>query len=137
MGKSISKILPILLYILMGIGALLGVLFYSGSITESVLMYYCYILLAIAAIVAIAFPLVGIVTNPKGAKGALIGIAALIIIILISYAVAGDEILPRYEAFISSPSESKWVSAGLISFYILGGLAILATIFSSINRVIK
>lgn len=121
----------------MGIGALLGVLFYSGVVTETVLMYYCYILLAMAALVALIFPVVDIASNPKGARGALIGIVALLLIIGIAYVVAGDEMLPRYEAFISSPQESKWISAGLISFYILGGLAVLATVFSSINRIIK
>lgn len=137
MGNSISKIISILLYVLMGIGALLGVLFYSGVVTETALMYYCYILLTIAILAAVVFAVVGLVSNPKGARGALIGIVALVIVIGIAYAVAGDEMLPKYEAFIDSPSESKWISAGLISFYILGGLAILATVFSSINRVIK
>lgn len=137
MENTLSKILSIVLYILMGIGAVLGILFYAGAVTESALIYYCYFLLAIAAVVAIIFPIFGIVTNPKGARGALIGIGVLALIIIISYAVAGDEMLPKYEGFINSSSESKWVSAGLISLYILGGLAILATIFSSINRVIK
>lgn len=137
MENPFSKIISIVLYVLMGIGAVLGILFYAGVTTETALIYYCYILLVIAALVAVIFPIVGIATNPKGARGALIGIGALVLVIIISYALAGNEMLPRYEGFISSPNESKWVSAGLISFYILGGLAILATIFSSINRVIK
>ena len=121
----------------MGISALLGILFYAEVITESAIMYWCYLLLAVAALAAIVFPIIGIASNPKAGKSALIGVVALIVVFVIAYALAGDEMLPKYEGFIDDPSESKLVSMGLIAFYILGIGAIVATIFSSVSRVTK
>lgn len=137
MSTSLTKILSITLYSIIGISTLLGILFYSDAISESVLMYWCYLLLAVAALAAIVFPIIGMTQNPKGAKSALIGLGAMILVFVLAYVLAGDEIVPAYEGFIDSPAQSKMVSAGLIAFYILAIGAILATIYSSISRVTK
>lgn len=137
MSTALAKILSITLYTLIGISAILGVLFYTDSISENLLMSWCYILLIIAALAAIVFPIIGMVNHPKGAKSALIGVVSLLVVFAISYALAGDEIVPAYKDFIETPAQSKMVSTGLIAFYILGIGAIIATIYSSISRVTK
>lgn len=137
MSDGLSKILQILQYALLGISAILGVIFLSGVITEDTIIYWCYFLLVVAAVAAIGFAIVNMVKNPKRAKTSLIGLGALGVIFVIAYALGSDEILPEYREFISDPSASKQVSMGLIAFYILGIVAVGAAIFSEISRAFK
>lgn len=137
MSESSSKILNILLYVLMGISVLLGVLFYLGSVDSEILIYWCYVLFGIGAATAIIFPILTMAKNPSGAKSALIGVGALVLVFVIAYLLAGDEMTPKYEKFIAGPEASKRVSTGLIAFYILAIGAIVATISSGLSKLFK
>lgn len=137
MSEGIAKILNISLYVLLGVSALLGVLFYLDSVSVDAIIYWCYFLFGIGAAAAIVLPLINLGKNPKGAKTAVIGLVSLLVVFIISYALAGDEMLPKYEAFIDGPEDSKMVGMGLIAFYILAIGAIGAVAFSSISKLIK
>lgn len=137
MSEGLSKILNIVLYVLMGVSALLGVLFYAEVIDSELLMYWCYALFGLGALAAIVFPIMHMIQNPKGAKSALIGVVALLVVFGVSYALAGDEMTAKYANFISGPEASKRVSMGLIAFYILAIGAIGVTVFSGISKLFK
>jgi len=137
MSEGLSKILNIVLYVLLGVSALLGVLFYFESVSADVIIYWCYVLFFIGAAAAIILPLINLAKNPGGGKAALIGLVALIVVFVIAYVMAGDEMLPKYEAFIDGPEDSKKVGMGLIAFYILALGAILAVVYSSVSKLIK
>lgn len=137
MSEGLSKILSIVLYVLLGVSALLGILFYVGSIDSNLIIYWCYALLFIGAAAAIVLPLINLGKNPKGAKTAVIGLVALFVVFLVAYMLAGDEMLPKYEAFIDGPEDSRLVGMGLIAFYILAFGAIGTVAFSSISKLIK
>tara|TARA_B110000503_G_C7119299_1_gene401736 strand:- start:1180 stop:1593 length:414 start_codon:yes stop_codon:yes gene_type:complete len=137
MSGGLSKILPIALYVLLGVSALLGVLFYLQLADTELLMTWCYVLMALATASAIIFPIIAMTKDPKAAKSALIGVGALVIVFGISYALAGDEMTPKYSKFISGPEESKLVSAGLVAFYILAIGAIIATVSSAFMKIFK
>ena len=137
MSGGLTKILPIVLYVLLGISALLGVLFYLEVVDTELLMTWCYVLMALATASAVIFPIIAMTKDAKAAKGALIGIGALVVVFGISYALAGDKMTPKYAKFISSPEESKLVSTGLVAFYILAIGAILATISSAFMKIFK
>ena len=137
MSEGLTKMLSIVLYVLMGISALLGILFYAGAASSDVLIYWCYILLFIGTLAAIVFPIMHMVKNPKSGKAALIGIGGIVVIFLISYLMAGDEMIDKYDGFISGPAASKRVSTGLISFYILAAGAVGVTVFSGVTKFFK
>lgn len=137
MSEGLSKTLSIVLYVLMGISALLGILFYVDTVSAETLIYWCYALFAIGTIAAVVFPIIQMAKNPKGAKSALIGVIALAVVFAISYALGGDEMNDSYREFISGPAESKMVSAGLISFYILSLVAIAVTVLSGVSKIFK
>ena len=137
MSEGLSKILTIVLYVLLGLSALLGVLFYFGSIESDVLIYWCYTLFGIGAITAVIFPIITMAKNPAGAKSALIGVGALLLVFVLAYAMAGNEMTDKYAEFISGPEASKRVSMGLIAFYILSIGAILATVISGFSKLFK
>jgi len=137
MSEGLSKIISIVLYSLIGISALLGILFYSGTIGSDALIYWCYTLFFVGAIAAIAFPVIHMAKNPAAAKSALIGVGALLVVFVLAYAMAGDEMTDKYSDFISNPAASKRVSTGLIAFYILAIGAVGVTIFSGISKTFK
>jgi hypothetical protein len=125
------------MYILIGISTLLSILFYTGTVTESVLINWCYLLLIISIIAAIVFPVLNLLSHPASARKSLIGLLFLGIVTAISYAFAGDEVLKSYEPFGVTPSESKWVGTGLIMFYLLSIVAIGATFYSGLTKLLK
>lgn len=137
MSEGLSKVLNIVLYVLLGISALLGVLFYSDSIDSETLMYWCYVLFAIGTASAIIFPIISMVKHPKAAKSALIGVLALVLVFVVAYMLAGDEMTDKYYDFLSGPEASRRVGTGLIAFYILAIGAIGVTIFSGISKLFK
>ena len=94
----------------------------------------CYILLAVAAAAAIIFPILQLAQNPKGAKGALIGIVLLAVVVGISFGLASDVNPSKMEL---SPEGAKQVGAGLYAVYILGAVAILSIVYSEVSKIIK
>ncbi|MDP6909367.1 MAG: hypothetical protein QF371_07675 [Flavobacteriales bacterium] len=93
-----------------------------------------YILLAVAVLAAIVFPLIHFVKNPKNAKGALIGVVALVVVVGISYALSSDVNPSNMEI---TPEGAKQVDTGLFAFYILAGLAIISLIYSEVSKFFK
>ncbi len=93
-----------------------------------------YLLLAIATVGAIGFPVLALIKNPKEAKGAMIGLGLVVVIFGISFALS-DEI--NLSKIVISPMTAKLVDTGLYSFYILALLAVAATIYSEITKAFK
>jgi len=133
-----KKLFSIILISLLGLSALLSILFAFSAISEGVLITWCYILLAIAAIAAIVFPIITMAQNPKKAKSALIGILALVVVCGIGYALAGsEEHIDLDGVLLADASASKISEAGLIAFYVLAIGAIGTIIFSEVSKIFK
>ncbi len=93
-----------------------------------------YILLAVAVVAAVGFPLLQLAKNPKGAKGALIGIGLLVVVLGISYALSSDYNPSNMEI---TPEGAKQVDTGLFAFYILAAVAVGATIYAEVSKMFK
>jgi hypothetical protein len=96
-------------------------------------LYLSYILLGIAAIAAITFPIIFIIHSPKKAKATLLGILGLTIIFVVSYSLSSNEVVKDSH----NPLISKLVGGGLIMFYILFVAAISIAIYSEIAKIFK
>ena len=94
----------------------------------------CYILLAVAVLSAVVFPIIQLAQNPKNAKGALMGIGALIVVVGISYVLASDNNPSNMEI---TPEAAKQVGTGLYAFYILAAVAIVALVYSEVAKLFK
>ena len=68
-----NKLFNYILIGLLGLSAVLCVLFFAGVVSEGLIITWCYVLLAIAALAAIVFPLIAMAKNPASAKSALFG----------------------------------------------------------------
>ncbi len=137
MGNN-NKLFSIILIALLGLSAILSILFMFDVVSEGLLITWCYILLAIAAITAIVFPIITMVQNPKGAKNAFIGIAALVLICVIGYFMSGNEVHMNLDGdLLADAATSQKSEAGLIAFYILAAGAIGSIIFAEVSKIFK
>lgn len=100
-------------------------------------LYVLYAFFGIAAIAAIGFALINIVSKPGGLVRAAIGIGALAVLFFISYALSSGEITAADRASGLTEGSSKVIGAALIMFYIAFILAILALIYSEITKAFK
>lgn len=104
-------------------------------------LYLTIGLLVLCAIVAVLFGVFHMVTNPKGAVKAIIGIAILLILFFALYSTSTPEtsgiVANAVEKFGLSDGESQFISAALKSTLILGGLAALSFIVSEITNLFK
>lgn len=101
-----------------------------------------YIITGLTVLLVLGFSILNMFIKPKAAVNALIGIGAMVVIILISFALATPDIDPVFVRNISenievTPALSKQVGAGLIATYILAGLSVLAIIYASVHKLIK
>ena len=94
----------------------------------------CYILLAVAVAAAVIFPVRQLAQNPKGAKGALICIVLLIVVLGISFGLASDVNPSKMEL---TPEGAKQVGMGLYAVYILGTVAVFSIVYSEVSKMIK
>ncbi len=133
-----NKIFNIILYALLGVSALLSVLFFTDVVSEGLLITWCYILLAVSALTAIVFPIITMIGNPKQAKSALIGVVGLAVVFAIGYFLAGnEEIFDANAKLLADASISQLSGGGIIAFYILGLISIGVIIFSEVSKIFK
>jgi hypothetical protein len=140
------------LWALMAVSLVLVAIFFFGGfvegsegtslaepiITEAILKW-AYVLLIIAGILALVFPLIFITGNLQGLKR--LGFVVLIgaVLIFISYQLADDQVLNliQYTGPDNVPGTLKIVGTFLIFTYILGAVAILSIIYSAIANLFR
>jgi hypothetical protein len=102
---------------------------------------WAYILLAIAAIAALLFPLISMATDVKAILRLLAVLAGAAVLVIVSYFVfASDttiDILGYTGTDNSDPVTLKWIGTGLFSTYIIFGLALLSILYSEVANLFK
>jgi len=150
MTKVINIIFKAISYILMLVAAVLIVMVWAkgDSAIENNLalqnqilnpfMITAYVALGLAVAVTVIFSIVSIGMNPKNAIKIVAIIAGLVILGFITYSFAGNEFnAVELQDLETSKEVSKSVGAALYYTYIVAGLAILATLYSSIAGLFK
>jgi len=100
-------------------------------------LYGSYALFAVALGAAVILPLISILQSPGEIKKALFAVIGVIVLFVISYAIAGSDVTTEQAAKGLSEGTSKLVGAGLIMFYLVGTIAIVGLIYSEINKAFK
>ena len=90
-----------------------------------------YVLIALCAIAAIVMPLVQSFSDPKSLTKSAIGIGALAVIFIISYAMA-DSVGEGVTEVVA-----KRVGAGIITTYIMFFIAVGGILYTEISKMIK
>ncbi|NLF41487.1 MAG: hypothetical protein GX587_02210 [Bacteroidales bacterium] len=100
-------------------------------------IYLTYVLLGICVLVALVFPLVQLVTNFSKAKTAVFGILGLAIIVVLGYLFSSTEVSEVAIKMGVGPNGVRLIGAGMITTYILMGIALLAAILSTVTKQFK
>ncbi len=103
----------------------------------NIALYVSYLLVILAALGAIVLPLINALGNPKSLVKSVIGIAALGVLFLVSWAMAGDEVTAVYTKFDITSTSSKVIGGVLITTYLLMGVAVLSIIYSEIRKLVS
>ena len=92
------KYLSIIKYALLIVSTVLVII---GTVTFSdvaevhsgldTMLIWGLVMVVLAVVAVILMPLLGVAQNPKSAKRALVGLGALVVVVLVSYALATDE----------------------------------------------
>lgn len=112
---------------------------YPTPVFTTSLLNWAYILFVIAIIVAILFPIVRLATRPKEAMRSFIGLAAIVIIVFLAYALSDGTPMniQGYTGPDNVPSMLKFSDTILFTMYFLFAGAILAIVGSEIYRKIR
>jgi hypothetical protein len=138
MKDRTSKIIQWLLLGMMGISALLGILFYAGGISTNLFLYWGYFLMVLSIAVIILVVILQLLKVPKGSLKFLFIIIALVVLGIISYAISGNEFSgAQLEKYGITVSTSKLVGAALIFTYFVALGTILTFIYTTIYRFFK
>lgn len=101
-------------------------------------LYFTYILVAVCALAILFFAIARIVSHPEAAKSFLIGLVALVVLGGVSYGLSsGADAETIYKKLEVTKGTSHGVGAGLVTFYLLMGIAVLSIIYVEITRLFK
>ena len=146
MDNKILGILTIAMFVITVV--LLGLFMFGGSVPNqqydtpvytSALLNWSYVLFAIAIIAAVVFPIARLATRPQQAMKSFIGLGAVVVLILIAYAMSDGTPMKitGYTGPDNIPSTLKFSDTILYTMYFLFVGAILAIAGSEIYRRIK
>ena len=106
----------------------------QGSVLEP-MMWISYLVLAVVIALVAIFVIAGLFRG--NIKNTIIGIVSFAVVVLVSYLVTTGTQVTTREGDIISAGTVHWVGAGLVCFYILAALAILAMVFSGVKKLIS
>ncbi len=98
-------------------------------------IYVAYIIVALAILFVLIFVIQGILAG--NIMKTLIPIGAFLVIIAISYILADGTEMVMKDGGTLTAGQSRWIGAGLNTFYIVAVLAIGAMIFSGFKKVTR
>jgi len=95
------------------------------------------IILIVTVLITLVSSFAALASNPDKLKKAGISIAAFTAVVLLSFLLSEGVETPMKDGEVLSASSSRWVGAGLRTFYILAVVAIGAMLYSGVKRFFK
>lgn len=105
--------------------------------TFDIMLYLAYTLVIISAVAALILPLINAFGNPRALLQSGIGVLALVVIYLISFALSSDEVTTVYTQNNVGPDLSKFVGGIIIMMYLMLGIAVVSIFFTEISKLLK
>lgn len=150
MTKAINYTFKAISYIIMLVAAVFVILIWSKGdsafegnlgLQNQILdpyMITAYIALGLAVLVTVIFSIVSIALNPKNAVKIVGILVGLVILGFITYSLAGNKFnAVKLQELETTVEVSKSVGAALYYTYIVGAVAILVTLYSSVAGLFK
>lgn len=139
MSDKLSKIVQWSLYILLGLSAIMGILFFTNTAGNiSLLLYWGYFLFFLVIALTLIVSILNILQNPKKSIKLLIALALLIVVFFIAYAMSSNTLSPaQLEKMDTSVTAVRLVGAGLFIVYLLGASAIGVIFYATFSKMFK
>ncbi|HAG16617.1 MAG TPA: hypothetical protein DCG69_08860 [Bacteroidales bacterium] len=143
MDSLVNKVFKGVSIVLIVVAAIyqIAVFLQGGSPSDSVLDGYfwvAYIAFFLAVVLAILFPIIQIIGNPKAAIRTLLGVVVLVILWFVAYALSDNTFsASELETMGTTADISKIVGAGLIYTYFVFAMAIVAVFYANIASIFK
>jgi len=139
---NIFKVISLVLIVLAVIFQIMVLIKGEDGVKEGSLLnnyaLVAYIALGIAIFLAILFPVIFMIQNPKNALKVVIGLAVLVVLGFICFSIAENNFsIVQLEDLKTTAYVSKLVGASLYFTYIVGGLAVVSILFSGIAGMFK
>ncbi len=135
------KYLPIIKYVLLIVSAVLlafGMVQGEGSVALDVMLVWSLVMVLLTIALTVIMPLVAVFQNPKSAVRSLIGLGILVVVFLISYALATDDPIRLASGKIMDDSfELKFSDTSLWMTYITFAGVILSILYGELYKVFK
>ena len=131
--KIVGLILSLIGVVILGMMIMKGddVIKETGSGIDA-FIYTAYVIFALVLIAVVIFGLKGLMSG--NIKNTLIIIGAFVVIVGVSYGLADNNQLTLANGELLTESNSKWIGAGLYTFYILAIIAIGSMIISGFKK---
>jgi hypothetical protein len=96
-----------------------------------------YLMVGVAAVIAIVLPLIGLFSNPKALVRVGIGVVALLLVFFLAYSMSDSTLTTKWVAQEQTPGDIKLIGAGLWMLYIFLFGSLLAMIYSEVAKLFK
>ncbi len=103
-------------------------------------LIWAYILVILTLIASIVFPLIAVISNPRGLIRLAAVLVGAVVLVIISYAVSSDtpiDIIGYTGTDNSDPATLKMIDTVLFVTYMLFGLALASILYAIISRAFK
>ncbi|MCY2685693.1 hypothetical protein [Salinimicrobium sp. TH3] len=110
----------------------------SADVQASVVtpfLYVAYLVFAIIVLLVLFYVIKGLFSGDI--KRTLIAVGAFILVVAIAYLLTDGTETQLSDGTMLSANANHWVGAGLVTFYMLAGIAILLMVVSGIRKLIK
>jgi NADH:ubiquinone oxidoreductase subunit 6 (subunit J) len=107
------------------------------EILIDIFLYLSYALIIGGVASAIIFAVTQLAKNPSKAKNTLIGLAILVVLFGLGFALSSGELNAKFVELKTSSETVKTVGAGLVSLYILAVAALVIVVLTEIKGLFK
>ena len=100
-------------------------------------LYLAYGMVILAALGAVVLPLIQSAGDPKALMKTGLGVAAILVVFFIAYAISGNEVTDLYRKFDITESSSKLIGGVIITSYLLIFIAVIGIAYTEISNIVK
>ena len=141
MNDKRFKYVQWLLYVLLGIGGILGIIFYLNSSSSGAMdnmIYFMWVIGIIALIVILSTAVISLIVTPKGAYKLLLAIIGMVVIAILCYVASSNEFdVVHLEKWKITASLSKTIGAAMYFMWIMLIATFGSLIYSAVTRFFK
>jgi len=100
-------------------------------------LYFLYLSLGVALVVAIILPIVNLFSNPKGLVKIGGGAAVFLLVFFLVFSLSDSTVTTKWTALGQTGSDLKLIGAGLWMLYLFLLGSVLAIVYSEVAKLFK